>query len=160
LQVVAIMNPFMSDSSYSNTPKTQAPVRIVLVEDNPGDVYLFEKSMEAKGIDYVLILYLDGRHAMRAIMDSNLAPPDLILVDLNLPQRDGFDVLSTIRKEPRLAGVPVAVLTSSDSAKDRRWAGLHNIDRYIIKPATLEEFIDQVGTAVQELLKLDSKKIG
>jgi two-component system, chemotaxis family, response regulator Rcp1 len=132
------------------------PVRIVLVEDNPGDVYLFEKTMEARKINYVLILYLDGRHAMRAIIDQSFAVPDLILVDLNLPQRDGFDVLSTIRKEPRLTGVPVAVLTSSGSAKDRRWAALHNVDQYITKPGTLEEFIDQVGTAVEELLKKSS----
>src|SRR4051812_37756444 len=103
----------------------RAPMRIVLVEDNPGDVYLFEKMMEARGIHYVLILYLDGRHAMRAIIDASFDVPDLILVDLNLPQRDGFDVLSTIRKEPRLTGIPVAVLTSSGSAKDRRWAALH-----------------------------------
>jgi CheY-like chemotaxis protein len=129
------------------------PVRIVLAEDNPGDVYLLEKSLKAKGIDYILHLYLDGRQAMRAIMDVSFAPPDLILVDLNLPQRDGFDVLSTIRKEPKLENVPVAVLTSSDSAKDRRWASLHNIDRYIVKPATLEEFIDQVGSAVKDLLR-------
>jgi CheY-like chemotaxis protein len=128
------------------------PVRIVLVEDNPGDVYLFEKAMEARGIEFVLILYLDGRHAMRAIIDASFEVPDLILVDLNLPQRDGFDVLSTIRKEPRLTGVPVGVLTSSESTKDRRWAALHNVDKYIIKPATLEEFISQVGSAVEELL--------
>jgi len=128
-------------------------VRIVLVEDNPGDVYLFEKTMEARKIDYELILYLDGRQAMRAIIDQSFAIPDLILVDLNLPQRDGFDVLSTIRKEPRLTGVPVAVLTSSGSAKDRRWAALHTVDQYITKPGTLEEFIDQVGAAVSELLQ-------
>jgi chemotaxis family two-component system response regulator Rcp1 len=128
-------------------------VQIVLAEDNPGDVYLLEKSLEAKGIDYILHLYIDGRHAMRAIMDTSFAPPDLILVDLNLPQRDGFDVLSTIRKEPKLKNVPVAVLTSSNSSKDRRWASLHNIDRYIVKPATLEEFIDQVGSAIEDLLR-------
>jgi chemotaxis family two-component system response regulator Rcp1 len=143
----------MPGSPESNNDKQSTPVRILLVEDNPGDVYLFEKSMEARGIKYVLILYLDGRHAMRAIMDEASAVPDLILVDLNLPQRDGFDVLSTIRKEPRLKGVPVGVLTSSESTKDRRWAALHNVDRYIIKPATLEEFIDQVGSAVEGLLE-------
>src|SRR6185436_16390709 len=122
--------PLMPGTPEIKTHKRSTPVRIVLVEDNPGDVYLFEKSMEARGIEYVLILYLDGRHAMRAIIDENFAVPDLILVDLNLPQRDGFDVLSTIRKEARLVGVPVAVLTSSASTKDRRWAALHNVDRY------------------------------
>jgi CheY-like chemotaxis protein len=147
---------FMPNGPDTKKDKRRSPARIVLAEDNPGDVYLFEKAMEARGIEYVLILYLDGRHAMRAMMDENFAVPDLILVDLNLPQRDGFDVLSTIRKEPRLKGVPVGVLTSSESTKDRRWAALHNVDKYIIKPATLEEFIDQVGSAVEELLELPS----
>lgn len=141
----------LSNAEIGNS-KRKNPVRIVLVEDNPGDVYLFEKTMEARGIAYVLILYQDGRQAMRAIIDATFEVPDLILVDLNLPQRDGFDVLSTIRKEPQLAGVPVAVLSSSGSAKDRRWAALHNVDQYIVKPATLEEFIDQVGSAVERLL--------
>jgi CheY-like chemotaxis protein len=136
--------------------KKRPPVRIVLVEDNPGDVYLFEKAMAARGIEFVLVLYLDGRHAMRALIEPNLPIPDVILVDLNLPQRDGFDVLSTIRKEPRLAGVPVAVLTSSNSIKDRHWVSLHNVDKYINKPATLDEYIEQVGSAVEELLDGDA----
>jgi two-component system, chemotaxis family, response regulator Rcp1 len=133
-------------------------VRIMLVEDNPGDVYLFEKSLQSRQIEYVLLLYMDGRHAMRAIIDGAFEVPDLILVDLNLPQRDGFDVLSTIRKDARLTGVPVGVLTSSDSAKDRRWAALHQVDRYITKPGTLEEFTTQVGSAVEELLTLSRQR--
>ena len=138
----------------SSEAKKRAPVRIVLVEDNPGDVYLFEKAMAARGIEFVLILYLDGRHAMRALTEPNLPIPDIILVDLNLPQRDGFDVLSTIRKEPRLENVPLAVLTSSNSVKDRHWVSLHKVDKYINKPATLEEYIEQVGSSVEELLAL------
>ena len=67
------------------TDKQRRSARIVLVEDNPGDVYLFEKSMGARGIEFVLILYLDGRQAMRAIIDESFEVPDLILVDLNLP---------------------------------------------------------------------------
>jgi DNA-binding response OmpR family regulator len=137
------------------------PVRIVLVEDNPGDVYLLEKALKARKIEYVLILYLDGRHAMRAISDSSsFAVPDIMLVDLNLPQRDGFDILTTIRAEQRLANVPVGVLTSSNTAKDRHWASFYGADRYITKPATLEEFIDQVGAAVEDLLQLGAQRAG
>lgn len=135
------------------------PVRIVLVEDNPGDVYLLEKALQARNIKYVLILYLDGRHAMRAISDStSFAVPDVMLVDLNLPQRDGFDILTTIRAEERLTKVPVGVLTSSDTAKDRHWAAFYGADRYITKPATLDEFIGQVGAAVEELLQLGKQR--
>lgn len=144
--------------SGNSDAQKRGPVRIVLVEDNPGDVYLFEKAMDARGIEFVLILYLDGRHAMRAISEPNFALPDVILVDLNLPQRDGFDVLSTIRKQPRLQGIPVGVLTSSNSSKDRLWVSLHNVDRYINKPGTLEEYIEQVGSAVEEMLRLGGEK--
>jgi CheY-like chemotaxis protein len=126
---------------------------IVLVEDNPGDVYLFERAMAAHGIDFVLTLYMNGRIAVRAIRDPGFITPDLILVDLNLPLADGFDVLSSIQKAPGLAAVPVAVLAASNSARDREWASLHEVDKYIHKPAVLEEYIEQVGSAVRELLE-------
>lgn len=127
-------------------------MRIVLVEDNAGDVYLLEKSLHHRNIVYELIRYEDGEQAVRGISE-NLAP-DLILVDLNLPRRDGFDVLAAVRQTPRLVGVPVGVLTSSDAAKDRHRIALSGVERYIHKPPTLEEFIDEVGKAVEELLAL------
>ncbi len=75
-------------------------------------------------------------------------------MDLNLPRREGFDVLRAIRGIPRLVDVPVGVFTSSEAPKDRRRTALIGVERYIHKPPTLEEFIDQVGTAVADLLVL------
>jgi|SRR5579859_687085 len=137
--------------------KEKKPVaRILLIDDNTSDVLLLEKSLQAHDISYELIRYLDGENAIRAIAQGRGAVPDVILVDLNLPRRDGFDVLSAIRKTPRLAGVPVGVFTSSNAAKDRNRTALIGVDKYICKPLTLDEFIDEVGKAVQELLSLRS----
>jgi CheY-like chemotaxis protein len=143
-------------SSSKVGDKNKPAVRIVLVEDNAGDVYLLEKSLQHRNIVYKLIRYEDGEQAVRAL-SGDIAPdliPDLILVDLNLPRREGFDVLTAVRKTPRLVGIPMGVLTSSDAARDRHRTALIGVERYIHKPPTLEEFIDEVGKAVEELLAL------
>ncbi|SPF52259.1 Response regulator receiver protein [Candidatus Sulfopaludibacter sp. SbA4] len=127
---------------------------IVVVEDNSGDVYLLERAIESRNIAYELIRYQDGEQAIRALSADPAAVPDLFLVDLNLPRREGFDVLRAVRGIPRFVGVPVGVLTSSEAEKDRHRTALIGAERYIHKPPTLEEFIDQVGTAVENLLAL------
>src|SRR5579862_6036540 len=100
-------------------PGKSRPARILLVEDNPGDVYLLERALQGRNIAYELIRYEDGEEAIEAICADRTTLPDLILVDLNLPRHEGFDVLRTVRGIPRLVGVPVGVFTSSDSASDR-----------------------------------------
>src|SRR5215475_845649 len=100
------------------------PFRILVVEDNPGDVYLLEKALKKRAIRYDLILYTDGEQAMREISGENCVVPDLILLDLNLPRRDGFDVLHTIRGKPSLVGVPVGVFTSSEAERDKHRVAL------------------------------------
>jgi CheY-like chemotaxis protein len=127
-------------------------VRIVIVEDNQGDVYLLELALRSRAIDYELIRYQDGEEAIRAISADGAAIPDLILVDLNLPRREGFEVLQAIRRMPRFVGVPLGVFTSSETAKDRHRSALVGAERYIHKPPPLDEFIEQVGSAVEDLL--------
>ena len=128
------------------------PIRIVLVEDDPADVYLLEKTLQQLQINYDLTRYDDGEEALKALASDDCPVPDLILLDLNLPRREGFDVLRSVRSKPRLSGVPVGILTASDAAKDRHRIALIGAERYIHKPPTLEEFLDQVGLAINELL--------
>src|SRR5262245_15672312 len=128
-------------------------VCIVLIEDNPGDVFLVQKTLEARKLEFELIHYEDVDQALRVLCAEHKFDPDLILVDLNLPRREGFDALKEARQTPWLVGVPIAVLTSSEAAKDRHRAALIGADCYIHKPPTLEEFIDQVGNAVETLLQ-------
>ena len=133
-------------------PKT---FRIFLVEDNAGDVYLLEKTLQSRSIGYELIRYDDGERAITALKEDDFIVPDLIILDLNLPRREGFDVLQTVRSKPSMVGVPVAILTSSDAPRDRhRLAVTGRGERYIHKPPELEHFLDQVGQAIEDLLAL------
>lgn len=128
-----------------------APVaRIMLVEDEPGDVYLLEKALRDRQIRYELTRFEDGEEAMQGL-DAGLVP-DLILVDLNLPRRDGYDVLRAVRRRPALVGVPVGVFTSSEALSDRNRVSLIGVGRYIHKSPELSEFLSEVGQAVEELL--------
>ena len=138
-----------------NQSKKPSPIRILLVEDNPGDVYLLEKTLQNRKMNYELIRYSDGEQAIGALQKDECAVPDLILLDLNLPRREGFEVLQTIRSKPSMVGVPIGILTSSDAAKDRHRIALTGGERYIHKPPMLEEFLEQVGQAVEEMLAGD-----
>ena len=142
----------MSESSKENAEREPKPPRIVLVEDNDGDVRLLEKALRAAGIAYELILFEDGEQAMTAMSSDPTLVPDLILVDLNLPRREGYEVLRMVLAMPRLSGIPVGVLTSSSAEKDRNRSAIMGVTKYIHKPPTLDEFVKQVGTAVGELL--------
>ena len=93
--------------------------RIALVEDNPADVYMFRRALNAKGVDFQLIHLADGEAAIAAFSimngDTEAPLPDLIVLDLNLPKIGGIEVLTRMRKLDRLSQVPVAILTSSSS---------------------------------------------
>jgi CheY-like chemotaxis protein len=130
------------------------PVQIVLIEDNPGDVFLFEMALKENGIPYQLTRYDNGAEALLVLCApeaANALLPDAILLDLNTPRSDGFEVLIKLRQSPRLSRVPLAVLTSSQASSDRHRASLQNV-RFIQKPAHLEEFLATVGMAVREML--------
>jgi CheY-like chemotaxis protein len=129
------------------------PVHIVLIEDNPGDVFLFEMALKENGITCELTRF-NGVEALLALCapeTANAFVPDAILLDLNTPRSDGFQVLIKIKQFPRLSQVPLAVITSSQASSDRHRAALQNV-RFIQKPARLEEFLTTVGSAVREML--------
>lgn len=139
------------------------PARIFLIEDNAADVYLLEKTLQTRRIRYQLTRYGDGEEGIRALRKLEKTPghvPDLILVDLHLPRREGFDVLQRIRSSPALVGVPVGVLTSSDAAGDRHRVEITGRgERYIHKPPALEEFLEQVGQALEDMLDAHDERV-
>jgi chemotaxis family two-component system response regulator Rcp1 len=122
------------------------PVEILLVEDNAGDVLLTEEALqEAKilnrlsvvrdGIDALEFLRRQGRHAA--------APrPDLILLDLNLPRKDGREVLAEIKADPALHRIPVVVLTTSAAQEDVLKSYDLHANCYISKPVDLGRFLE------------------
>jgi len=127
-------------------------VRIILVEDNPTDVLLVEETLKALQLEFTLQRYINGEQAARAFAGMT-EPPDLILVDLNLPRIHGFELLQLIRANAALAHSTVAVLTSSTSAADRTSSEQCGADAHIVKPAGYYDFVAEVGGSIRILLE-------
>ena len=128
---------------------------ILLAEDNSADVYLIREALKEHGIVCPLRLATDGKDVLRLISFQD--PPDedidfsLIILDLNLPRHDGIEILQRLRENPNLTHVPVVVLTSSDSPRDRLMATNLGAARFIRKPSNLEEFLS-LGAVFKTLL--------
>ncbi len=121
------------------------PVEILLVEDNPGDVRLAVEALKEGKVHNNLHVVGDGVEAMMFLRREGkfaLSPrPDLILLDLNLPKKDGREVLAEIKADEKLRRIPVVVLTTSKAEQDiLRTYDLH-ANCYITKPVDLEQFI-------------------
>jgi chemotaxis family two-component system response regulator Rcp1 len=124
--------------------------RIVLVEDNPGDVLLVRRALQEKGIAAELTCFEDGQKALESLAQRDA--PDLLLLDLNLPKIEGFELLTKIRSTPKLSAVPVVILTSSESPGDMQRTALLGAACYITKPSGLGDFLREVGCVVEEML--------
>src|SRR6266852_3393158 len=131
--------------------------QIVLIEDNPADVFLVELALKESGVLHEMTKFKSGEEALRALCppegtETSAFVPDAILLDLNTPKSDGFEVLIKLKLSPRLARVPMAVITSSQATSDKHRTGLQGT-RYIQKPAQLEEVLTTVGQAIKEMLE-------
>ena len=131
-------------------------LRILLVEDNRGDVLLVRESLREHQIKHELYVVRDGQEALdyvgRMSGPHEVPYPDLILLDLNLPKVDGSTVLSELRQRPGSAHVPVIVVTSSDSAKERERMAQLGIGYYFRKPTEYADFM-QLGSIVKQVLQ-------
>lgn len=124
------------------------PVEVLLVEDNPGDVRLtLEAFREGKVLNKLNVVE-DGEEAMAYLRQqgayAGAAPPGLILLDLNLPRKDGREVLREIKADEGLRRIPVVVLTTSQAEEDILRSYDLNANCYITKPVDLEKFIGVV----------------
>jgi chemotaxis family two-component system response regulator Rcp1 len=124
------------------------PIEILLVEDNPGDARLAVEALKDSKVHNNLYHVSDGVEAMQFLHHQGeyaRAPhPDLILLDLNLPGKDGREVLAEIKEDPELRLIPVVVLTTSEAERDLvRTYDLH-ANAYVIKPIDLDRFIEVV----------------
>lgn len=125
-------------------------IEILLVEDNPGDIRLTQEALKDSKLYNNLNIARDGVEAMAFLRRENqyrTAPrPDIILLDLNLPRKDGREVLEEIKEDEVLRRIPVVVLTTSDADEDiLRSYNLH-ANCYITKPVDLNRFISIVKT--------------
>ncbi|MGD9787272.1 MAG: response regulator [Sulfuricellaceae bacterium] len=122
----------------------RAPVEILLVEDNPGDVRLTEEALKEGKVQADLSVARDGEEALAWLRRADRKLPDLILLDLNLPRKDGREVLQEIKADPHLKSIPVVVLTTSDAEQDITQAYALHANCYITKPVDLEQFIQAI----------------
>ncbi len=147
---------------------TVAPrsLNILLVEDNPLDVLMIRKALEEGGFGFMLHVTEDGEEAMDFLhhncnsTDTNKLCPDLILLDLNLPKKNGKEVLTQIRQQPEMLHIPVIILTTSDEDKDVLECYSLNANCFITKPVGLENFkkaIQCIGGFWTEVAKLPPK---
>jgi two-component system response regulator len=136
----------MLDKPYKNV------VRILIVEDNRGDALLVREALEESNLRFELTHIADGEKAFdylrRRGEHLNADRPHLVLLDLNLPKRDGWEVLDEIRGSPELESTPVIILSSSGNPEDRERAGRTPNSLYIRKPSTLDEFL-AVGKQIE-----------
>jgi two-component system, chemotaxis family, response regulator Rcp1 len=140
------------------------PVEILLVEDNEGDVGLIEEVFEEAKIKNKLHIAKDGEEAMLYLRGkekfSGSPRPDIVILDLNLPNKDGREVLREIKEDENLQNIPVIVLTTSNAEKDILGAYGLRANAYITKPLDFDQFIKVVGSIENfwlEIVKLPTK---
>ncbi|KKN34427.1 hypothetical protein LCGC14_0793750 [marine sediment metagenome] len=120
-------------------------VEILLVEDSPGDIRLTQEALKDSKISNNLHVVMDGEEALAFLKKegrfSEKPRPDLILLDLNLPKKDGREVLAEIKRDERLKRIPVVILTISEAEEDIYKSYNLHANCYITKPVDLEQFI-------------------
>lgn len=131
-----------------NNNLTSIPLEILLVEDSPSDAKLTAKTFSKAKIMNNLHIVEDGVEALNFLRQEreyvDCPCPDLILLDLNLPKKDGREVLAEIKKDPNFSRIPVVVLTTSEDEKDILESYNLQANCYITKPVNLNEFLQVV----------------
>jgi CheY-like chemotaxis protein len=121
------------------------PIDVLMVEDNPGDVRLTQEALREAKVRNNIYVVTDGVEALAFLRRqgryANVPRPDVILLDLNLPKKDGREVLAEIKADPNLGRIPVVVLTSSEAEEDILKAYNLHANAYVAKPVDLEKFI-------------------
>ena len=151
----------MPEASYPLDPAVLQVVDVLLVEDDPGDVLMTREAFELSPVPSSLHVVGDGEQAMRFLHRTSEftgAPrPGLILLDLNLPRRNGLEVLAELKADPDLLTIPVVVLTTSQAQADILASYQSHANAYISKPVSFDLFaeaIRQVDDFFLTLVKL------
>jgi CheY-like chemotaxis protein len=139
----------MTDTRHKMKP------RILLVEDNPGDVELLRLALKTAGFECDLTVLDDGGEAIAMVKGqgkyADVAPPDLAILDLNVPKNDGIEIIESMRASEVYRDTQVVVLSSSSSPRDYARLERFHIARYITKPPDLDEFLN-IGSQLKSLV--------
>jgi len=132
-------------------------IDILLVEDNPGDVKLIKEALEDTNVHPNIHCVRDGVEAMKYLRKQNpfehVPAPSIVLLDLNLPRKDGRSVLAEIKSDPILATIPVIILSGSDAPQDILACYVLHANCYIVKPRDLFGMNETINTIVDFWLK-------
>ncbi|MGK5443587.1 response regulator [Micromonospora sp. URMC 105] len=124
------------------------PVRILVVDDDPGDVLMIEEALEDSEIEKVIDVVSDGQEAMEFLRQegrhTEARRPDVILLDLNMPRMDGRQVLGEVKQDEDLRTIPIVVLTTSNADTDIVGSYTLQANAYVTKPIDLDDFNDVV----------------
>jgi chemotaxis family two-component system response regulator Rcp1 len=135
--------------------QTTSSKYILLAEDNPADVFLVRQALAGSGVLFNLRVVSDGDEALNFIdgleRGSALGCPELLLLDLHLPKRDGDEVLQRLRASARCGHTPVVILTSSDYPRDKERASQYSALSYFRKPSNLGDFMN-LGQVVKSIV--------
>lgn len=123
-----------------------SPINILLIEDNPGDVRLTQEAFKEGKRAVNLEVVMDGVEALKYLHKTDeykdVVTPDLILLDLNLPKRDGREVLMEIKSDDEFKRIPVVILTTSNAEQDILKSYNLHVNCYINKPVDFDKFFD------------------
>lgn len=131
-----------------STPQIMEPIDVLLVEDDPGDTLMIREAFEDNKVRNTLACVTDGVEAMQYLRRegryADVSRPDLVLLDLNLPRKDGREVLAEIKGDGELAMIPVVVLTTSQAEEDVLRSYKLHANAYVTKPVDFDRFIEVV----------------
>jgi len=132
----------------SPPPPDAKPIEVLLVEDDPGDTLMIKEAFEDNKVRNRLTCVADGVEALEYLrregQHGDAQRPDLVLLDLNLPRKDGREVLAEIKGDDELSTIPVVVLTTSAAEEDVLRSYELHANAYVTKPVDFERFIDVV----------------
>jgi CheY-like chemotaxis protein len=131
------------------TPKPAGqPIEVLLVEDDPGDVLLIREAFDFNKVHNNLNVVSDGEQALDYLRGTGdyagRIRPDLVLLDLNLPRKDGREVLAEVKSDPQLRTIPIVVLTTSEAEEDVLKSYQLHANAYVTKPVDFERFVSIV----------------
>jgi CheY-like chemotaxis protein len=146
---------FFASPSPSRESSTGTEFHVLVIEDNESDVFLIREAVEMSKLPVVVHVVKDGEQAVqffdRADADASAPCPALVLLDINLPKKEGGEVLKHMRQSRRCAAALVLVVSSSDSPRDRQQMKSLGADGYFRKPSEYDAFM-QLGEVVKTLL--------
>lgn len=129
---------------------TSKPLHILLVEDNEGDILLTTEALEEGGVPHTLSVARDGQEAIWFLEKkgdyANSQTPDIILLDINMPRKNGQEVLAFIKQSDHFRHIPVIMLTTSSSERDIMTSYRNHANCFISKPVEVDEFMEVVGS--------------